>query len=89
MIVGVGADLCDINRIEETLERFGERFIARCFTDIERRRSDRKAGRAASYAKRFAAKEACARRSAPACGAACSGATWASSICPPASRRCG
>jgi holo-[acyl-carrier protein] synthase len=61
MIVGIGADLCDINRIEETLERFGERFIARCFTDIERRRSDAKAGRAASYAKRFAAKEACAK----------------------------
>ena len=52
MIVGIGADLCDINRIEETLERFGERFVARCFTEIERRRSDRKAGRAASYAKR-------------------------------------
>ena len=61
MIVGIGADLCDINRIEETLERFGERFVARCFTEIERRRSDRKAGRAASYAKRFAAKEACAK----------------------------
>jgi holo-[acyl-carrier protein] synthase len=61
MIVGIGADLCDINRIEETLERFGERFVARCFTDIERRRSDAKAGRAASYAKRFAAKEACAK----------------------------
>ena len=61
MIVGIGADLCDINRIEETLERFGERFVGRCFTDIERRRSDAKAGRAASYAKRFAAKEACAK----------------------------
>src|SRR5471030_31334 len=61
MIVGIGSDLCDISRIEETLARFGERFIARCFTDIERRRSDRKAGRAASYAKRFAAKEACAK----------------------------
>jgi holo-[acyl-carrier protein] synthase len=61
MILGIGADLCDINRIEETLERFGERFIARCFTDVERRRSERRAGRAASYAKRFAAKEACAK----------------------------
>jgi holo-[acyl-carrier protein] synthase len=61
MIVGIGADLCDIERIEETLERFGERFVARCFTDIERKRSERRAGRAASYAKRFAAKEACAK----------------------------
>ena len=62
MIVGIGSDLCDIRRIEETLERFGERFLARCFTDVERARSDRRAaGRAASYAKRFAAKEACAK----------------------------
>jgi holo-[acyl-carrier protein] synthase len=61
MILGIGSDLCDVRRIEETLERFGERFLARCFTDIERRRSDRRAGRAASYAKRFAAKEACAK----------------------------
>jgi holo-[acyl-carrier protein] synthase len=61
MILGIGSDLCDIRRIEETLDRFGERFLMRCFTDIERRRSDRRAGRAASYAKRFAAKEACAK----------------------------
>src|SRR5579863_1501326 len=61
MIVGIGADLCDINRIEETLERFGERFVARCFTETERRRSERRTTRAASYAKRFAAKEACAK----------------------------
>ena len=61
MIVGVGSDLCDIRRIEQTLDRFGPRFIERCFTDIERRRSEARAGRAASYAKRFAAKEACAK----------------------------
>ena len=61
MIVGIGSDLCDIRRIEETLERYGERFVERCFTDIERRKSDRRATRAASYAKRFAAKEACAK----------------------------
>jgi holo-[acyl-carrier protein] synthase len=61
MILGIGSDLCDIRRIEETLERFGERFLMRCFTDIERRRSDRRTSRAASYAKRFAAKEACAK----------------------------
>ena len=61
VIVGIGSDLCDIERIEKTLARFGERFIARCFTETEQRRSDRRAGRAASYAKRFAAKEACAK----------------------------
>lgn len=61
MIVGIGTDLCDINRIADTLARFGDRFIHRLFTDVERRRSDQRAGRAASYAKRFAAKEACAK----------------------------
>ena len=61
MIIGLGSDLCDIRRIENSLERFGERFTQRVYTDIERARSDRKADRAASYAKRFAAKEACAK----------------------------
>lgn len=61
MILGLGNDIVDIRRIEATLERFGDRFIARCFTDVERARSERKAGRASSYAKRFAAKEACAK----------------------------
>jgi len=61
MIIGIGSDLIDIRRVEETLERFGERFTNRCFTEIERRKSDRRAARAASYAKRFAAKEACAK----------------------------
>ena len=61
MIVGIGSDLCDIRRIEKTLERFGERFVHRVFTPIEAARSERKPGRAASYAKRFAAKEACAK----------------------------
>ncbi len=61
MIVGIGSDLCDIGRIERAIERYGERFIARCFTEVERRRSEARAGRAASYAKRFAAKEACAK----------------------------
>ena len=61
MIIGIGSDLCDIRRVEETLARFGERFVARCFTDVERQRSEARAGRAASYAKRFAAKEACAK----------------------------
>ena len=61
MIIGIGSDLIDIRRIERTLERFGERFIERCFTDIERARSDRRYLRAASYAKRYAAKEACSK----------------------------
>jgi len=61
MILGIGSDLCDITRVAQTLERHGERFISRCFTEIERKRSERRAGRAASYAKRFAAKEACAK----------------------------
>jgi holo-[acyl-carrier protein] synthase len=61
MILGLGNDLCDIRRIEKTLEQHGERFIARIFTDIERAKSERRANRAASYAKRFAAKEACAK----------------------------
>ncbi|MGD0721102.1 MAG: holo-ACP synthase [Roseiarcus sp.] len=61
MILGIGSDLCDIERVAQTLERFGERFVLRCFTETERRRSERRAGRAASYAKRFAAKEACAK----------------------------
>lgn len=61
MILGVGNDLIDIRRIEKTLERYGERFVARVFTEVERRKSDGRAQRAASYAKRFAAKEACAK----------------------------
>lgn len=61
MIIGIGSDLINIERIERTLERFGERFVSRCFTDIERRKSDRRKERAASYAKRFAAKEACSK----------------------------
>jgi holo-[acyl-carrier protein] synthase len=61
VILGVGNDLIDIRRIEKTLERYGERFTARVFTDLERKKSDARRQRAASYAKRFAAKEACAK----------------------------
>ena len=61
MIIGIGSDLIDIRRIENSLERFGDRFIDRIFTETERRRSERRRLRAASYAKRFAAKEACAK----------------------------
>ncbi len=61
MILGVGNDLIDIRRIERTLERFGDRFIARIFTSIEQEKSHRRVNAAASYAKRFAAKEACSK----------------------------
>lgn len=61
MIVGLGSDLIDIRRIEKTLERYGDRFVRRVFTETERKKSDRRRARAASYAKRFAAKEACAK----------------------------
>ena len=61
MILGLGNDMIDIRRIEGTIERYGERFLARVFTATERRKSDGRAARAASYAKRFAAKEACAK----------------------------
>lgn len=61
MIIGLGNDMVDIRRIEETLTKFGDRFVDRIFTEIERDKSDRRANRAASYAKRFAAKEACSK----------------------------
>ena len=59
MIVGIGSDLCNIERIQNSLDRFGERFIARVFTDVERNKAEgRPFTRAGTYAKRFAAKEA-------------------------------
>ena len=61
MIIGIGSDLSDIRRIQKSLDRFGERFTTRVFTETERARSEAKPDRAASYAKRFAAKEACAK----------------------------
>jgi holo-[acyl-carrier protein] synthase len=61
MILGIGSDLIDIGRIERAIARFGDRFLDRVFTPLERERSDRRANRAASYAKRYAAKEACSK----------------------------
>lgn len=61
MIIGIGSDLIDIRRIERVLETYGDKFIARIFTEEEQRRSERRAHRAASYAKRYAAKEACSK----------------------------
>lgn len=61
MIIGLGSDLIDIRRVERSIERFGDRFLLRIFTETERAKSDKRAQRAASYAKRFAAKEACSK----------------------------
>ena len=61
MIVGMGSDLVDVRRIASVIERHGDRFLLRVFTDAERKKADRRARRAETYAKRFAAKEACAK----------------------------
>jgi holo-[acyl-carrier protein] synthase len=61
MIIGIGSDIVDIRRIEQTIARFGERFLERIYTAAERRKADSRTAAAATYAKRFAAKEACAK----------------------------
>jgi holo-[acyl-carrier protein] synthase len=61
MILGIGADLVEIQRIERTIERHGERFLARIFTAVERAKAEGRARAAETYARRFAAKEACAK----------------------------
>ena len=61
MIIGVGSDLIDIRRIAKTLKRYPGKFEKRCFTEIEREKSDHRSNRAESYAKRYAAKEACSK----------------------------
>jgi holo-[acyl-carrier protein] synthase len=61
MILGIGNDIIDIRRIEKTIEKHGQRFIDRIYTDVEKRKSERRAQRVPSYAKRFAAKEACSK----------------------------
>jgi holo-[acyl-carrier protein] synthase len=61
MILGIGIDLVDIRRIEKTIARHGDRFVARVFTPVERAKAERRANRVDTYAKRFAAKEACAK----------------------------
>jgi holo-[acyl-carrier protein] synthase len=59
MIIGIGSDLCNVERIQKSLDRFGERFLNRVFTDIERAKAEsRPFARAGTLAKRFAAKEA-------------------------------
>ncbi len=62
MIVGIGSDLCNIERIQKSLDRFGDRFLARVFTDVERKKAERRPFTVAgTLAKRFAAKEAFAK----------------------------
>src|SRR5947208_9204927 len=72
MILGIGSDITDIRRIEKVIERHGERFLARIFTDTERARAERRAKSIETYAKRFAAKEACAK----ALGTGMRGGVW-------------
>ena len=72
MILGIGSDLVDIRRIASSLERFGERFTDRLFTERERMHATRGADPAPAYARRFAAKEACAK----ALGVGISGLAW-------------
>ena len=61
MIFGMGSDITDVRRIAKVIERHGDRFLTRIFTDVERAKADRRKNRAETYAKRFAAKEACAK----------------------------
>ena len=61
MILGIGSDIIDVRRIEQTIARHGDRFLDRIFTDVERAKAERRKNRIDTYAKRFAAKEACAK----------------------------
>jgi holo-[acyl-carrier protein] synthase len=72
MIIGIGSDITDVRRIAKVIERHGERFLARVFTDTERGKAERRRNRAETYAKRFAAKEACAK----ALGTGIRGGVW-------------
>lgn len=61
MILGIGTDLANIERIARTLERFGDRFRMRVFTDTEQKKAEARADTPGTYAKRWAAKEACSK----------------------------
>jgi holo-[acyl-carrier protein] synthase len=61
MIIGLGSDITDVRRVAKVIERHGDRFLTRVFTDVERAKADRRKNRVETYAKRFAAKEACAK----------------------------
>jgi holo-[acyl-carrier protein] synthase len=87
MILGIGTDLANIERIEATLARFGPRFTARVFTDEERRKAERRHQTAATYAKRWAAKEACSKALGTGLPWGSPGATWRCATSAPASPR--
>jgi holo-[acyl-carrier protein] synthase len=72
MIIGIGSDITDVRRIAEVIERHGERFLGRIFTEVERAKAERRKNRVETYAKRFAAKEACAK----ALGTGMRGGVW-------------
>src|SRR4051795_8606757 len=72
MILGIGSDITDIRRIEKVIERHGERFLSRIFTEVERAKAERRARSVETYAKRFAAKEACSK----ALGTGIRGGVW-------------
>jgi holo-[acyl-carrier protein] synthase len=61
MIIGLGSDLVDVRRIARSIERYGERFLNRIYTPVERAKAEGRANRVETYAKRFAAKEACSK----------------------------
>ena len=61
MIIGIGSDLIDVRRIQRVIERHGDRFLDRIFTEVERARAEGRAKSIETYAKRFAAKEACSK----------------------------
>jgi holo-[acyl-carrier protein] synthase len=61
MIIGLGSDITDVRRVAKVIERHGDRFLMRVFTEVERAKADRRKNHAETYAKRFAAKEACAK----------------------------
>ena len=72
MIIGIGSDITDVRRVAKVIERHGERFLGRIFTEIERAKAERRKNRVETYAKRFAAKEACAK----ALGTGMRGGVW-------------
>jgi holo-[acyl-carrier protein] synthase len=61
MIIGLGSDIVDVRRIARSIERYGERFLARIYTPAERAKAESRANAVETYAKRFAAKEACSK----------------------------
>jgi holo-[acyl-carrier protein] synthase len=72
MILGLGSDITDVRRVAKVIERHGERFLTRVFTESERARAERRKNRVETYAKRFAAKEACSK----ALGTGIRGGVW-------------